>query len=47
MSRRTTYNPAGMASTTNRRAPQNRVEIDAGNASIEDLIDNMPHRQNK
>lgn len=45
MSRQTTYNPAGMVSTTNRRVPENRVETDAGDASIEDLIDNMPHRQ--
>ena len=45
MSRRTTYNPAGMASTTNRRVAENRVETDAGDASIDDLIDQMSHRQ--
>ncbi|WP_158295122.1 hypothetical protein [Halorubrum sp. ASP1] len=45
MSRRTTYNPAGMVSTHRRPVTDGSVTTDLGEATVDELIDQMSHRQ--
>lgn len=41
----TTYNLAGMASTRTVDNPEAQVETEAGDATVNDLVDQMTHRQ--
>lgn len=45
MSRRTTFSPSGMVSTTDHSTDDGTIETDTADASINDLIDQMSHRQ--
>ena len=45
MSRRSTYSPSGMVSTHSPKTEDGDVETEAGEATVEDLIGQMSHRQ--